>query len=603
MRLFQRRLCLGLGLTAGLMALSHVCGSKAWADIHVDSAQKFQTMNGWEVTLSGLEIDPVSDKYDPAWVTQGPDMLKRMVNDVGINRVRIGLASGAENTSDYFPGFASGQLTYDQMKAHFYEKINDNDDPNVADLDRFHFGEADFRVEHELLPIKQAVEANGEKLYVSVCYVDFRWTPLQGSLHHGSNAEEYAELVLVFFNHLRDKYGITPDALEIILEPENTNDWNGTGIGRAAVAAARRLQAAGYKPDIIAPSTTSAGNAVPYFNDAIAVPGASSVISMLSYHRYSSGDYAGIRQAAAAHGMKTGMLEYVPGTADDLLEDLTVGNVSAWQKYGVVSPDLGNDYGYLYADVSNHSAPKVKFGAATALLWPFFKFVRSGAVRVAATSTSDGFRPVAFVNANGSYVVVIKSNDGGTVSLSGLGNGTYGISSGTSDGKVINGSDLVATNGALSITIPGGVTALYGKVAGSVMMPPAGPPDAGAAVVPPGGSPDPMSRSDSGAGGPMSGSPEAVRDASLGAGAGLAARDGGGAGGSGAGSGSDGGIGGGSVAASSDAAVPGGSAETISSSCGCRVAGARSASPVGWLAVLAPALLLCKRSRRKASHA
>src|SRR4030095_1244962 len=116
------------------------------------------------------------------------------------NRVRVELASGSENPVDYFARFQAGQLDYDGMKAHFYEKINDNADPNVTSPDGFHFCLVDFRIENELLPIKRAVEANGEKLYINVCYVDFN-SGNQGALRHGTTPAEYGELVTAFFDH------------------------------------------------------------------------------------------------------------------------------------------------------------------------------------------------------------------------------------------------------------------------------------------------------------------------------------------------------------------------------------------------------------------
>ena len=446
---------------AGIVALTTASASKA-VDVRVDPNTKYQTLKGWESILSGFEVNESNGAYSPSWVQSAPKIMDFLVNEMGINRVRVELPSGSENPVDYFARFQAGQIDYDGMKAHFYDKINDNADSAVANPAGFHFSLPDFRIENELLPIKRAVEQNGEKLYISVCYVDFNGNS-QGSLRHGTTPPEYAELVTAFFDHLKTKYGITPDALEIILEPENTADWNdGANVGRGAVAAAARLAAAGYRPEFIAPSTVSAGNAVPFFNAATSVAGAANLFSMLSYHRYASGDYAAIYQAARARNVQTGMLEFFTASVDDLVQDLTVANVSAWEKYAIAAPNPNSDYAYLHADVSNPANPLVRFGAKAAQMMPYFRFARMGAVRVGATSSSNGVTPVAFVNTNGTHVLVVKG-DAGELTVSGVKDAVYGVRSVANDGRVTNAADITASGGVLSVTVPAGVTAVYDK--------------------------------------------------------------------------------------------------------------------------------------------
>jgi hypothetical protein len=222
------------------------------------------------------------------------------------------------------------------------------------------------------------------------------------------------------------------------------------------------LKAAGYTPHFIAPSTMNASNAVPYFNDATSVSGAANLFTMLSYHRYGGGDYSAIYQAAHARGVQTGMLEFFTASVDDLLQDLTVANVSAWEKYAIASPKQNSDYAYLYADVSNPSNPVVSLGAKAAQMMPYFRFVRLGAVRVGATSNSGGIVPVAFVNPNGTNVVVVKG-DGAALTVKGIRDAVYGVRSVAADGKVTNATDVAAANGVLKVTVPAGVTAIYDK--------------------------------------------------------------------------------------------------------------------------------------------
>jgi hypothetical protein len=206
----------------------------------------------------------------------------------------------------------------------------------------------------------------------------------------------------------------------------------------------------------------NASNAVPFFNAAVAVDGAGSLFSMLSYHRYGAGDYAAIYQAASARGVQTGMLEYFTASVDDLVQDLTVANVSAWEKYAIAAPNPSSDYAYLYADVSNPASPIVTFGAKAAQMMPYFRFARLGAVRVGATSDSGSITPIAFVNTNGSQVLVVKG-DAAELRVTGVRDAVYGVTSVANDGRVTNAADVTASGGVLNVTVPAGVTAIHDK--------------------------------------------------------------------------------------------------------------------------------------------
>jgi hypothetical protein len=160
-------------------------------------------------------------------------------------------------------------------------------------------------------------------------------------------------------------------------------------------------------------------------------------------------------------------MEYFPGNVDHLIEDLTVANASAWEKYAVAQTNPGSDYAYVLADLSNPSSPTFSPTGPTKPLVPFFKYVRLGAVRVGATSDDGAFKPVAFVNGNGSHVVVVKANSSGTLNISGIPDATYGVFTATNSGELTDGADVVATSGTLSVDVEAGVTAVYDKATAS----------------------------------------------------------------------------------------------------------------------------------------
>jgi len=286
--------------------------------------------------------------------------------------------------------------------------------------------------------------------------------------------------------------------------------------------------------------------------------------------------------------MQTGMLEFFTAGVDDLLQDLTVANVSAWEKYAIASPNQNSDYAYLYADVSDPSNPVVSLGAKAAQMMPYFRFVRLGAVRVGATSSSGGITPVAFVNPNGTDVVVVKG-DGAALTVTGIGDAVYGIRSVASDGTVSNAADVTATGGVLNVTIPSGVTAIYDRnaIRGVGSSGTGGASGAGGASNT-GGSPN-GGITHSG-GNPSGGTTGAGGTATAGAGGSATSGSGGLASGAGSGSGSG-------AAFDPDGGSPALSRSSDDSGCGCRVRESKLPPRSTWLAVIGLTLAAARLAR------
>jgi len=102
-----------------------------------------------------------------------------VVHDAGINRLRLEIRSGAENSSDTWSGF--------------------------------HFSEMDDAIERIVNPLRAVIEADGEKLYVNVNYVAFTGQ-IKGAGYIHDDPDEYAEFILATYLHLQDKYGWVPDS-------------------------------------------------------------------------------------------------------------------------------------------------------------------------------------------------------------------------------------------------------------------------------------------------------------------------------------------------------------------------------------------------------
>jgi O-glycosyl hydrolase len=443
------------GVFVALVAASCSAAGNDPVEVTVDPATTHQVMKGWEATARMWEVDKAGDRYDASWLALSDQIFDRLVNELGINRVRLEIKSGAENPVDYWAKFESGAIGYKEFRRHYYEKINDDPDPNHVNPAGIQFSAMDYQVEKTVLPLKRRLEAQGEKLFVNFNYVDFGQTQLKGSLSHARQPAEYAELIHAAFVHLRGKYGLVPDALEIILEPDNSDEWGGRQIGEAIRSVSARLKADGFSPEIIAPSTAAAGKAPAYIDEMMAIPGVASLVSTLSYHRYDLpkprvvvgiaeraqalglsnrlvdrvAPVPGIAERARTRRLSTAMLEHLTGDAAELHDDLTRGQVSAWQQYAMASSipvgTVDDGGAYYLVDVRDPKAPTLRMGDRTRGLAQYFRYIRHGATRIGARSSESAVKPTAFRNTDGTFVVVLASKEAGTMTVRGLPAGRY----------------------------------------------------------------------------------------------------------------------------------------------------------------------------------
>lgn len=428
------------------------------ADVTIDTTLRFQTIvGGWEAVAQGCHLECLEQFSEYA-----DELLDMAVEEVGLTRLRLEVRSGVENPEDPAGRFLSGEIGFQEWKEQWYDIVNDNGDPNSVDPSGFQFTELDATVEDIVLPMKQRLEARGEELYVNLTYVDFGTS---GFEHHSDSAE-YAEFVVATFRHLDEKYGLVPDALEIILEPD-VAEWSPRPTGEALVAAAERLRAAGYEPDVIAPSHSGMAGSVSFFDEMIQVDGVLDELTDLSYHRYrgvSDQALSDIADRAENHGLRTGMLEHIGSGHEDLHDDLTVANNSAWQQFGLgfVTDDRNSPGLYLVVDPATSV---VRLSNMARFLSQYFNAIRPGAVRVEATSEDPNLKPIAFLNADGRRVVVVNADTGGSFTVGGLPSGTYEIGYTTPEELVPTAEErTLKEEGVLQVSLPaGGVLSIRQK--------------------------------------------------------------------------------------------------------------------------------------------
>src|SRR5262249_33694783 len=307
-----------------------------------------------------------------------------------------------------------------------------------------------------VLPLKQRLEARGEKLYINLNYVDFG----PSAFKHKNYPEEYAEFMLALFLHLRDKYGWTPDAIELVLEADNAQ-WSGTQRGHVVVATGDRLKSYGFTPAFVAPSVVDAGNGPKLFDQIVQVPRASDYLTELSYHRYGGAtdeNLQAIASRAVQYGIEAAQLEWIGGTYYDLHKDLTLGRNSSWSQFTIAwTTSTSTDDGSKYYMIDDHdpTQPLVQIASRTKFLRQYFKYVKRGAVRIQATSNDPVFQPLAFINADCKPAVVVKADSGGSFSIQGLPAGVYGVKYTTATNYDVDKPDVTINAGqSLSTSIP-----------------------------------------------------------------------------------------------------------------------------------------------------
>lgn len=407
------------------------------ATITVDQGTSYQTIKGWEFTgnIGNMEF-PASF---PNWDTE---IISALV-DLGMNRVRTEILSGlTENTTDHYQAFIdndedviddSTPSEWATVRANRRIPVNDNSDPNSINASGFQWGYIDRQVDTVVLPMKAALEDQGETLFWTVCYVHFSTS----NQLHVDDPDEFGELVLALWQHLDSKYGFVPGGLEPFLEPDNGSAQVTASEIAAMIAAARnRLVGGGFaKPYIVAPSLLDGRNAEDFYDDIkTANATAAGYIDEISYHRYATPpnttQLANLRTKALADGKNTAMTEFIGYTTGDLFEDLRYARVSAAHQfvgaYPSWAPFVTDDGAQLFL-IGDSPGYAVTMGERTKYLRQYFKYVRAGAVMKGSTDSSGSYQSAVFENANGTYAVVVRCAGSQDLTIEGLPAGEYEI--------------------------------------------------------------------------------------------------------------------------------------------------------------------------------
>jgi PKD repeat protein len=328
-----------------------------------------------------------------------------------------------------------------------WEWENDDADPLHTDWSALSTNDLDERVRKWVLPVKQAIEANGDRMYVQIS-PSFYDTGSSGEAFPWflRSPGEYMEYAMSVILRLKDVHGIEPDTYTICNEPQYNNAFSESITQKMAKALGRRMQEAGLRTGIQYPESMSDASAITWLQNAQNDPELWKYVRTVSYHLYGPRtNLEAIRDIAFSKGVPTAQTEFLAGNslADDYLyDDMTLGQVSEWHSYVQTFP--------------------VPFANGTSfdrrphywLFRQFMPYVRPGAVRVAAVSGDSTVRPLAFTK-NGEVTVLLintmTASSNQTVTLNGLPNGQYGVCQSISEALPTELGIQTVTNGQLNV--------------------------------------------------------------------------------------------------------------------------------------------------------
>lgn len=428
------------------------------ADVTVNTGTSIRTMIGWEATAQiGHENDAITELYEYPSSTLAnyvSDLLDGVM-DVGLNRVRLEIRFDDWNATGYH---WSGGTTPDAIQ------------PSTSTSGQRHYDRLSSFMDSFGTDWRDRLIAQGETLYINICFVDFR--------NNGYHLEDTPSEFAYFTNEVTDwffnRYGFLPDSFEV-LEPDNSSgnqNWTAAKLANGIVAANTLLVSNGYTGiKWMAPSSTTLGNVNSWITSMkSAQPSITSLIEEYSYHLYGGddSDLATLRTTAIADGKGTAMLESHLGfggiNADykRLYKDLTVGYGTSWQQYVICYPyPSATDDGGNYFLV-NTTTWAVTLGSRTKQLKQYFKYIRRGAVLKGVTNSNGSYLGLPFENTNGAYVVPIWADGTNAVNVKSLPAGTYGITYALDNGTTGSFTNQTITTGDVTFTLPSaGVATVY----------------------------------------------------------------------------------------------------------------------------------------------
>ena len=363
-------------------------------------ASRFQTMQGFGTTERLFDDPHVTETYDPttqraAIVPPAADQAKildALYRQIGLTRVR------------FHP---------DPI-----EPVNDNADPNSADLSKFDFSWR--KSDGHIAYIKQLLPLGVTTYFASPITIEPWMTT--------SNPAEYAEWVMVLLRHWRDQ-GLEMPYYSIINEPGfvRSGIWPGTWMRDVIRILGPRLAAERFKTKLVVPDDWDANQALGRLQVILADPEARKYVGAVAYHLYNRGGEIEVKKLAEQYGLPIWMTEF--STGDDWFQWATVMQQEI-ADFGASAVDyMWGVFGdwdksqLIRIRTNGGSYAGFDFNRQYYVMGQYSKFVRPGAIRVDATSGESDVKVAAFVDGGQEIVVATNAGTGDLTVQFELGNG------------------------------------------------------------------------------------------------------------------------------------------------------------------------------------
>jgi len=345
--------------------------------VTVDPAQRFQTIEGWGISMR-LFADPHIiglPQDDPGNALQIPasaqsDILDSLYRGIGLTRVRVGNEPGG------------------------IEPTNDNGDPFNTDLTKFDFSG---RNNDSFLPVVADLRGRG--------MTHWWMSPIEiESFMNESNPDEYVEWAMAINRRWRGA-GLEMPYFSLANEPtlRGLPLQSGAYLLSLVKKLGQRLRAEGFATKIVIPDDVNPSSSASYAQTILADADARQYVGAIAYHLYDRPITASsaISSLSAQYGIPLWMSEFY---TQDWMEWATIVH-SLLADYNTTVVDylagfLGEEYGGGALASLIHSG--TAYGGYR--LQPqyysygnFTRYVRPGAVRVAASSPDAEVQVSAFV--------------------------------------------------------------------------------------------------------------------------------------------------------------------------------------------------------------
>jgi O-glycosyl hydrolase len=381
-----------LGVGACLSCRNPVAPATENADVvvTVNPSQTFQTIEGFgnsmrmftDPHIIGLPQESAENALQIPLSSQA-EILDSLYRGIGLTRVRV-----ATETSGIEP-------------------VNDNNDPAVTDLSKFDFSG---RHNDAFLDVVRDLKTHGvTRWWISPIALE--------SWMDETNPQEYVEWAMAI-NRQWKEHGLELSYYSLRNEPSGATNplSNGDYMREVVKLLGRALKAEGFSTKIVIPDDVRPSTAAALASTVLADPEARQYVGAIAFHLYNEpvSQAAPLRDMSAQYKIPLWMSEYYVA---DWMEWATLVH-TLLADYNVSAIDylagfLGNDSGAalvaLQHDGTTYQGYRMldqyyAFGNYT-------KYVRPGAVRVAASSSAQDVNVSAFVQSDRLTLVAINHRD------------------------------------------------------------------------------------------------------------------------------------------------------------------------------------------------